>query len=72
LPLYLIEEGEVLFLQLRLPRRPELLEKRPIRLTEAKVEARQVAVSANHKGERIPGDTAIIARPDAIPAYYPW
>jgi hypothetical protein len=68
LRLYLIKESEILFLQLRLPRRSELLEKRPIRLTEAKVEARQVAVSANHKGERIPGYTAIIARTDAISA----
>ena len=67
-----IEEGEVLFLQMRLPRRSELLEKGPIRLTEAKVEARQFAVSANHKSERIPSCIAIIARPDATPACCRW
>jgi hypothetical protein len=71
LRLYLFEEGKVFLLQLGLPRRSELLKKRPIRLTEAKIEARQVAISTNQKGERIAGGAAIKARPDAIAACGP-
>jgi hypothetical protein len=44
----LIEEGEVLFLQVKLSRRSDLLEECPISLTEPQIETRQVVIGAHH------------------------